>query len=52
MPAVLVEVGYLSNAAQEKRIASPDFQQSLVEALLDAIVRFRDAVSGAEADPR
>jgi N-acetylmuramoyl-L-alanine amidase len=52
MPAVLVEVGYLSNAAQEKQIASSDFQSAIVQGIVDAIVRFRDVVSPAEGASR
>jgi hypothetical protein len=29
MPAVLVEVGFISNPAEEKKLKSPEFQQSL-----------------------
>jgi N-acetylmuramoyl-L-alanine amidase len=52
MPAVLVEVGYLSNAAQEKQIAGNDFQTTLVQGLVDAIMRYRDAVAPAEGASR
>jgi N-acetylmuramoyl-L-alanine amidase len=52
MPAVLVEVGYLSNAAQEKQIASADFQSAIVQGLVDAIVRYRDAVTPSEGAAR
>jgi N-acetylmuramoyl-L-alanine amidase len=44
MPAVLVEVGYLSNPDQEKAIASDGFQGALVQALYDAVVRYRDSL--------
>jgi N-acetylmuramoyl-L-alanine amidase len=52
MPAVLVEIGYLSNAAQEKQIASNEFQSAIVQGLVDAIVRYRDVVSPAEGAAR
>ena len=42
MPAVLVELGYLSNPDQEKLIASDAFQHAFVQAFYDAVVRFRD----------
>ncbi len=41
MPAVLVEMGYLSNAEEEQLLASAAYQAQLVQALLEAIVRFR-----------
>jgi len=52
MPAVLVEVGYLSNPAQEKQIAGNDFQTTLVQGVVDAIVRYRDAIAPAEGAAR
>jgi N-acetylmuramoyl-L-alanine amidase len=43
MPAVLVELGFLTNPQQERQLTSDDFQSALTQALLDAIVRYRDA---------
>lgn len=45
MPAVLVEMGYLSNAEQAKQLAGNEFQASFVQALVDAVVSFRDSTS-------
>jgi N-acetylmuramoyl-L-alanine amidase len=47
MPAVLVELGYLTNADQEKLLATDGFQNAVVSALVEAIVRFRDTMVGA-----
>jgi N-acetylmuramoyl-L-alanine amidase len=53
MPAVLVEMGFISNPDQEKQLASDAFQNNLVQALVDSLVAFRDlrgstrAASGA-----
>jgi N-acetylmuramoyl-L-alanine amidase len=44
MPAVLLEMGYLTNATQEKGLAGADMQTALAQAVFDAIVRFRDAI--------
>ena len=44
MPAALVEMGFISNPAQEVQLASPAFQDAIVEALLQGIIRFRDMV--------
>ena len=44
MPAVLVEMGYLTNVDQARLLAGADFQNSLVQALFEGIVRFRDAL--------
>ena len=46
MPAVLLEMGYLTNATQEKGLAGADMQTALAQAVFDAIVRFRDAIGG------
>jgi len=42
MPAVLVEMGFISNPGEEKLLNSPRYQQQIVDALIDSIVRFRD----------
>jgi N-acetylmuramoyl-L-alanine amidase len=42
MPAVLIEMGYLTNAEQEKQIAGNEFQGALVQAVVEAVVKFRD----------
>jgi N-acetylmuramoyl-L-alanine amidase len=42
MPAVLVEMGYLSNPEQEKQLASGEFQGTIAQAILDSVVLFRD----------
>ncbi|MCA1583250.1 MAG: N-acetylmuramoyl-L-alanine amidase [Acidobacteria bacterium] len=44
MPAVLVEMGYLSNPDQEAALVSAEYQTRMVEALLDGLVRYRDFV--------
>jgi N-acetylmuramoyl-L-alanine amidase len=41
MPAALVEIAYLTNAEQEQSVQSADFQMTLVQAIYDAVVRFR-----------
>ena len=41
MPAVLVEMGFLTNPQQEQRLGSEDYQSMLVQALVDGIVRYR-----------
>ncbi|HYM25317.1 MAG TPA: N-acetylmuramoyl-L-alanine amidase [Vicinamibacterales bacterium] len=45
MPAVLVEMGYLTNPEQERLLQSETFQSSLAQGLFEAIVRFRDAIA-------
>jgi N-acetylmuramoyl-L-alanine amidase len=41
MPAVLVEMAYLTNGAQEKAAAGEEFKNAVAQALYNAIVRFR-----------
>ena len=40
MPAVLVEVAFISNADEEKRLRSPEFQQAVADAVARAVARF------------
>ena len=52
MPAVLLELGYLTNPDQEKLIASDAFQNAVVASLVEAVVRFRDTFSNAAGGTR
>ena len=45
MPAVLVEMGFLTNPQQEQRLASDDYQNAVVQALVDGIVRYPRAAA-------
>ncbi len=49
MPAVLVEVGFISNADEEKLLNTKDYQNKLAEALFRGILRFKDLY---ESEPR
>jgi N-acetylmuramoyl-L-alanine amidase len=44
MPAVLVEIGYLSNSEQERALASGAYQDQIAQGLFDAIMQFRAQV--------
>jgi N-acetylmuramoyl-L-alanine amidase len=46
MPAVLVEMGYLTNAAQVTRLAAGDFQTAVTQAIYEAVLRFRSHLEG------
>ena len=46
MPAVLVELGFLTNPQEEQKLASDAHQGALVQALLDGILRYRMAGAG------
>ena len=43
MPAVLLEVAYLSNPAQAAAVVTPEFQASVAEAISDALLQARQA---------
>lgn len=43
MPAALVEMGFITNPDEERLLTSDAHQSGIVQALVDAIVRFRDA---------
>ena len=49
MPAVLVELGYLTNAAQEVSLGSAPFQARLAQAMTEAIARFFVATPDRQA---
>ena len=40
IPAVIVEVGYMSNAAERARLLSRDYQQRMAKAIADGIVAY------------
>ena len=44
MPAVLIEMGYLSTADEERLLTSAEFQNGLALALTEAVAAFRDHV--------
>jgi N-acetylmuramoyl-L-alanine amidase len=44
MPAVMIEMGYLTNDEQETQMGGAEFQATLVQAVFDALLRFRDTM--------
>jgi N-acetylmuramoyl-L-alanine amidase len=52
MPAVLIEMGFITNPAQEKQLQSDEFQNLIVQALVESITRFRDTHSAGAAERR
>jgi N-acetylmuramoyl-L-alanine amidase len=46
MPAVVVEMGYLTNVDQERQLTGNEVQTTIVQAIVDAIVRFREYIGG------
>ena len=51
MPAVLVEMGFITNPEQERQLASEAFQSNIVQALVDSLARFRDSRTGPRSIP-
>jgi N-acetylmuramoyl-L-alanine amidase len=49
MPAVLVEMGYLSNPDQEDQLGTAAFQNTIAQALYAAVVQFRDSLASRTA---
>jgi N-acetylmuramoyl-L-alanine amidase len=46
MPAVLVELGFISNPEEEKKLQDPAYRDQLVEALVRAVARYKASVEG------
>ena len=44
MPALLIEMGYLSNPEDEKLLTSSEFQNGIANALTEAVAAFRDHI--------
>ena len=51
MPAVLIEMGFLSNPDQEKVLGGAAFQNAFAQSVLDALLRFRGQLSGTASEP-
>jgi len=51
MPAVLVELGFLTNPEEEKRLADGEYRRKLSEALLAALKQYRTRVGARGAAP-
>ncbi|MDP7340581.1 MAG: N-acetylmuramoyl-L-alanine amidase, partial [Vicinamibacterales bacterium] len=51
MPAVLVEMGFISNPDQEAQLTVTTFQDAIVNGLLRSIIRYRDEVARGVPPP-
>jgi N-acetylmuramoyl-L-alanine amidase len=51
MPAVLIEMGFLTNPAQAKVLSGANFQGAFAQAVLDAVIRFRGHLSATAGEP-
>lgn len=52
MPAVLVELGFLSNSEQEARMGGGEFQGTVASAIVDAVLAFREYLRRAPEGER
>ena len=50
MPAVLVEIGFVSNPDQEAQLITDGYKDSVVQAIYDAIIRYRARLTGARQE--
>lgn len=49
MPAVLVELGFLSNPEEEAKLQSPAYVKKLVDSLVSAVIRFKTQMEARQA---
>ncbi|HET9209138.1 MAG TPA: N-acetylmuramoyl-L-alanine amidase, partial [Thermoanaerobaculia bacterium] len=49
MPAVLVELGFINNPEEEKKLQDPAYRDQLLDALVTAIARYRASIDGQPA---
>ena len=47
MPAVLIEMGYLTNAGQEEALRGNELPNGVALAMLEAVIRFREVLASA-----
>ena len=52
MPAILLELGYMTNADQEQQLGTAEFQNTLVQAISDAVLKFREFLSDGNGADR
>ncbi len=46
MPAVLVELGFLSNPNEETKLQDPEYREQLVDSVVRAVMRYRAQIEG------
>ena len=43
-PSVLVEIGFVSNAKEAKRLASPEYQKEIAQAIYTGLKDYKEAL--------
>jgi N-acetylmuramoyl-L-alanine amidase len=51
MPAVLVEVGYITNRAESSLISSPSYQKTLAKGIADGVTAYKRKIERYAAGP-
>ena len=51
MPAALVEIGFITNPAEERDLASPEYRDRLADALARAVAEFADRYDARRGVP-
>ena len=51
MPAVLVELGFLSNAEEARALSQKSYQERLAESLYEGLVKYKEVIDKAPARP-
>lgn len=49
MPAVLIEIGFLTNPLEVKKLAQNDYQENIAEKIYNAILTFKEKMDKPEA---
>jgi N-acetylmuramoyl-L-alanine amidase len=49
MPAVLIEIGFMTNPQQAAQLQSDEYQNAIVQAVVDGVIQFRDGRGAAPA---
>ncbi|MCC7340295.1 MAG: N-acetylmuramoyl-L-alanine amidase, partial [Bryobacterales bacterium] len=52
MPSILVEIGFLSNKREESSLKSPDYRQSVAEAVFDGLSKYLSSLSHFDSKVR
>ena len=52
IPSILIEGGFMNNPKDSRLIATPQYRQTIAQAITDGVMMFRDAVSGVPQHSR
>jgi N-acetylmuramoyl-L-alanine amidase len=49
MPAILAEIGFISNPQEEKQIKTPQYRQQIAESLFEGVRSYTETLSGTKS---